>query len=567
MKLSDYIVEYLIKKEITDVFGYPGGMIAHLMDSFNKYEQFIKAHTNYHEQAAAFAACGYAQSSGKVGVAYATSGPGATNLVTGICHAYFDSVPCVFITGQVNTFESKKDYSIRQRGFQETDIISIVKKVTKYSVYIDKKENIKYHLDKAFFLANEGRPGPVLLDIPMNILRSEIEPQHLKGYTSKFYNADPTNYDAIAKQIKKSKRPCILLGNGVKTANYQKTAKSIVDKIQIPVLTSMIAFDVISDSKWNFGFIGAYGSRCANFIAAKSDLIISIGSRMDIRQVGAFREKFAPDATIIRFDIDKNELSYKVHDNEIDVCCSIGEAFNTISSIIESKNYIEWRFVCKKIREKLKNIDYNGFPNHQISAISQKVPDNAIITTDVGQNQVWIAQSFCLKKNQIFLFSGSFGAMGYSLPAAIGAYYGSNGKPIFCFCGDGGFQMNIQELQYVIREKIPIKIIILNNNSLGMMRHFQEMYFDSNFFQTIPEQGYTSPDFSKIASAYGIKSIKFSDISDLQEDECLYDDQAVVIEICINENTYVFPKLEFGKPNQDQEPLISRELYNEIMDM
>ena len=267
MKVSDYIVEYLIEKGITDVFGYPGGMITHLMESFSKYHRKISAHVTYHEQGAAFAACGYAQAKDKPGVAYATSGPGATNLITGVCDAFFDSIPVIFITGQVNTFESRGQYTIRQRGFQETDIVSMVAPVTKYAQYVETADKIRYYLDSAFAAATSGRMGPVLLDIPMNIFKMEIDPNILQGgiLQNTYVSMQNVNVgvEVLERTLAKALRPCCLVGNGVKITNAQNIVKSFCDRFNIPMVTSMIAFDVVNNDPHNYGFIGAYGDRAA----------------------------------------------------------------------------------------------------------------------------------------------------------------------------------------------------------------------------------------------------------------------------------------------------------------
>lgn len=569
MRISDYIVEYLIKKGITDTFGYPGGMVTQLMESFRKYRDQISAHVTCHEQGAAFAACGYAQGSGKIGVAYATSGPGATNLITGICNAYFDSIPTLFITGQVNTMEARGTLDIRQRGFQETDIVSMVKPVTKYAAYVENPFKIKYYLDIAFTKAKENRMGPVLLDIPMNIFSAEVDVDKLEGisvHETQLPLPRLTQSIAILENaLNASRCPCIIIGNGVKAAQCQAEMKHIVEKYDIPVVTSMIAFDVFDSYPHNYGFIGAYGDRAANFIVAKSDLIISVGSRLDVRQVGGKRTAFAPNAKLIRFDVDPGELEYSVHNDEIKFCLEMHDTIHLLDSIRISKNFDPWISLCDKIRNLLYNIDQSN-TRKIIEQLSAYVGENTIITTDVGQNQVWIAQFFRLKKGQKVLFSGGHGAMGYSLPAAIGACYAHEKRPTICITGDGGLQMNIQELQFVARERLPIKIVVLNNNSLGMIRHFQEMYFNGQYFQTKPEGGYTAPNFSKIAQAYGIESVRILD--DLSPAKMMLSgNEPTLTEILIKENTYVFPKLEFGKPNQDQEPLIDRDLYEKIMKM
>ena len=557
MKASDYIVEYLLRQNITDVFGYPGGMVTHLMDSLSKFP--IKSHVTYHEQGAAFAACGYAQTTGKVGVAYATSGPGATNLITGICNAYFDSIPTLFITGQVNTFEYKGDLGVRQRGFQETDIVSIVSPVTKYAVRITDATKLKWYLDYAFYIAQEGRRGPVLLDIPMDIFRADIDPQSMEGFEAPVYNRD-TSFDKLKEALSKASRPVILAGSGIKTSNAADKFNEVIRKHDIPVVTTMLAVDTAKDS---YGFIGAYGTRTANFIVAKSDLVISLGARLDVRQTGARRENFAPDAVIVRVEIDAGELSLRVHDDEIQIHADVNDVLDTLLEA-DTRDLTGWNEVCRKIREELKDID-DRLPNKYVSRISELIPENSVITTDVGQNQVWVAQSFKVKDGQRIFFSGGHGAMGYSLPAAIGCAL-ADGKAVYSFQGDGGIQMNIQELQTIARENLPVKIILFNNSALGMIRHFQEMYFEDNYVQTVPSGGYTVPDFGAIAAAY---KIPYRCIGKVEEiDDSLFDAEGPqFVEVRITEPTYVYPKLEYGKPNQDQEPLLDRKRYSYIMEL
>lgn len=564
MKTSDYIVKYLIAKGITDVFGYPGGMVTHLMDSFSKYQGQIKAHVTYNEQGAAMAACGYAQISGKTGVAYATSGPGATNLITGICNAYMDSIPTLFITGQVNSFEQKGSLKVRQRGFQETDIVSMVEPITKYAIQVNDAKQIKYELDKAFYIANKGRKGPVLLDIAMDVTRTDINPEELHGYICESKPLERINFSDIETVIEHAKRPVLLLGNGIDRDN--KCWKEKLKEIGIPVVTSMISVDTQEGLDNCYGFIGAYGDRTANFIVAKSDVVIAVGARLDVRQVGAKRENFAPNSKIIRVDIDKSELEYKVHEDEIGINTDANSFLNGLVNIWPKKDYSEWIAICDEIKNKLFRLDERKY-NKLVRAISKHIPEKSMIITDVGQNQVWVAQSFGLKEKQRILFSGGHGAMGYSLPASMGAALASN-STVYSFNGDGGIQMNIQELQMIARENLPVKIIIFNNNSLGMIRHFQEMYFDKNYFQTTINGGFTSPNFEKLAEAYSLDYVCAESEAEVDAlAEVFTNSKPTIIEIKINEETYVFPKLEFGKPNQDQEPLIDRELYMYLMSL
>lgn len=570
MKVSDYIVEFFINKGVTDIFGYPGGMVTHLMDSLKKYESSIHAHVNYHEQASAFCACAYAQISGKVGVAYATSGPGATNLITGICQAYFDSIPVIFITGQVNTFEMKKSKYIRQSGFQETDIVSMVKGVTKYATVVKDPTEIKHCLEQAYEAATTGRKGPVLLDIPMNILSAQVE-EDIQNNTIIFDYELPSEKELekfeqyMSKMLLKAKRPCLLIGNGFSGNEDNEEFILFLNKAAIPVVSSMLGKGLLNTSSYSnyYGFIGAYGKREANFIIAKCDLLLCLGTRLDIRQVGKQRDMFAPNAQIIRVDIDRVELKSKIHDNDKGFHITTTQAVHILSKL-QFGDFLEWNNICKNIKQRLMDID-TTIPNEFVRQISKRIKDECIITTDVGQNQVWVAQSFCLQKGQKIVFSGGHGAMGYSIPAAIGAYYGSH-KPVLCFCGDGGIQMNIQELQFIARENLPIAIIVFDNSSLGMIRHFQEMYFKGQYTQTVAAGGYSVPDFTKIGNAYGIESTGVSTVDEIANiDFNIY--KPMLINIKLDEKTYVYPKLEYGKPNQDQDPLLDRKMYNEIMQL
>lgn len=571
MKVTDYIVETLISEGVSDVFGYPGGSVTNLMESFRSHADKITAHACYHEQAAAFAACGYAQVSGRVGVAYATAGPGATNLITEICHAWFDSIPVLFFTGQVNTFEEKGDLPIRQRGFQETEIVPMIRSVTKYAVRVHRAEELPNVLFTAIRIAQEGRPGPVLIDLPMDVQRGEIgtdrsatpvtdeRPTVLQ--TDEYLDAERT----VASLLTEAKRPCLLLGAGIKIGRCQEAVCRQAERLGLPMVTSMIAVDIAADSPNMFGFLGAYGQRAANFIVAKSDLVIAIGSRMDIRQVGVHREKFAPKAQLVRFDIDKGELMYPVHKGEHAFCFG-ADAAARILSVCKKKKMTEWLDVCWKIKQKLAGMDVTS-ENQWMKKLGQVLAHSAVITTDVGQNQVWVAQSFPIKKQQV-LFSGGHGAMGVSLPSAIGACYANPGKVVVCCSGDGGLQMNIQELQYIAREDLPIKIMVFNNHSLGMIRHFQEMYFDCQYYQTKAEGGYTVPDFAKIAEAYGLRSRTLHDVHEVLEHQAeLADLHPALWQIDLSDNTYIQPKLRFGSPNQDQEPPIDRALYQELMEL
>lgn len=566
MKVSDYIVAFLAEKGVTDAFGYPGGMVTHLMDSFSKYQGSIRAHVTYHEQGASFCACGWAQVKHLPGVAYATSGPGATNLITGIANAFFDSTPCLFLTGQVNTYEAKGACSARQKGFQETDIVSIVAPVTKYAVQVNRKEEIRYQLEKAFAIAVSGRPGPVLLDLPMDVQRQDIDPAQLLAYVPE----GPPAYDAahiegtLKEALAKAKRPCLVVGAGIKAAGAVETFRRATEKLPLPILSSMIAVDVPAPESGRFyGFIGAYGDRRANFILSKSDLIISVGSRLDCRQTGSDPDIFAPQAALIRFDIDEAELSNRIKAKELQFLADIPTVLSVLAQAAKGMDFSGWLSVCETLREKLRGAEPQNRPQQVLEAISDRLPDRAVITTDVGQNQVWMSQYFRPKAGQTMLYSGGHGAMGYALPAAIGAHYAS-GLPVYAFMGDGGLQMNIQELQLLAREHLPIAVVLLNNASLGMIRHFQEMYFDANFVQTAPAGGYVPPDFRKVATAYGLAYHALTSPEEIRARDFRVEGPTFY-EVSLTDFTYVFPKLAIHKPLQDQEPPLDRALYDELM--
>lgn len=567
MKVSDYIVDFFIKKGVKNVFGYPGGMVTHLMDSFYKRKEAISVHINLHEQACAFAACANAQVSNEIGVAFATSGPGAANLVTGIANAFFDSIPTIFITGQVNTYEQKGSLPIKQKGFQEMNVVSLVESITKYCSSIKKAEDIETELEKAYEIATSGRKGPVLLDIPMNIQRADIAVNNeiaYKNIESQYHNYD--NYvNKIINALGKAKRPLIICGNGINIANCRDTFREFVNKYKIPVVTSMIAVDVLpSDNIYNYGFIGAYGDRVANILAYKADLIISMGSRLDCRQVGVNKSEFAKNTKIIRIDIDENEFAERVHENELQMNAEISQLLKELLKVKQVFSYDDWLNVCNEVVRLVGDQDDTNIGQF-IEELSSYIPNDAIVTTDVGQNQVWVAQSFQVKDKQRVLFSGGLGSMGYSLPASIGAAVNDN-KMIVSFNGDGGIQMNIQELNYISKCNLPIKIFVFNNKSLGMIRHFQELYFDNINSYTVSNQGFSSCDFCKIANAYGLESISIN-INQGADDlkEVFNNKKPQLINVDIDGDTYVYPKSTMGHEIYDQEPFMDKILLEKLL--
>ena len=574
IKISDYIIEFLLSKNINKTFGYIGGAIAHIYHSIDKYKE-MEIINCIHEQGAGFAAEGYARITGKSGVAFATSGPGATNLITPIGSCYFDSVPTMFITGQVNTYEYKYDKPVRQIGFQETDIVSIIRPIVKYAVMVDKVEDIRYELEKAYYLSQEGRKGPVLVDIPMNIQRTEVDISSLKSFfdSNEYFELEnnkkeKNNFDEVINLLKESKRPIVLIGGGVRLSNANVELLNYVEKYSIPVVYSLMGKDAISeDYKYNLGLIGSYGNRYGNLALANSDLILVLGSRLDTRQTGTSLDTFAREAKIIQVDVDKNELGSKIK-IDIEINSDVKDFIVTLNKYEINIDTTEWLKKLKEYKNKFSStvgFDNNlKIPNYVVSIISKYLQDEDICV-DVGQHQMWTAQSLNIKATQRVLFSGGMGAMGFALPASIGACIGSNKRTVV-IAGDGGIQMNIQELEIINRRKLPIKIFVLNNKNLGMVRQFQELYFDKKYLGTIDD--YSVPNLVDIAKAYAIKARKIDDISklgiELKDIFSSNEPELINIELPV-EMTTVEPKLIINKPIEDMHPFISKDELSSLM--
>lgn len=574
MKVSDYIVEFLIKNDIKDIYGYQGTMIAHFVDSVCKNNK-ITNHICYNEQGAAFAAVGSAKANGKLACAYATSGPGAINLVSGIADAYYDSEPVLFLTGQLNSYEYTGITQLRQQGFQETDVVSICKSITKYCIQTTDKNDIAYHLEKAVYIAKSGRKGPVLLDIPMNIQREDIDIDNIKHFDIIEDNND-TNITTAAKTIcdaiSQSSSPVLFLGNAIiKGSDAHKKIIEFARKHSLPIMTTMPARHLLDYSdELNLGFLGAaYGHRTANIISyKKADLIVSLGSSFCKRQTGFKSEKFAQNAKIIRVDIDNVELSRKVHDDDISFCADLNKVIDELCTL-QCADKKDWLKKCKSIKEKLELFETTAEgrgPNKTIELISEFIDQNAVICPDVGQHQLWCAQSFKIKANQKMLFSGGHGAMGFALPAAIGAHYATNQHSV-AICGDGSMQMNIQELQWIAREQIPITIFVMNNASLGLIQQQQDDFFDGNHFGSTDLGGYTAPCFADIAKAYKINAVTVYNDADLKEACKNIPNKPFLIEVMVDTKSKAYPKTYFGEEMYNQKPYISNQLMDWILNI
>jgi acetolactate synthase-1/2/3 large subunit len=562
MKVSDFIAEFLERKGIKSVFELSGGMITHILDSLNQ-KTAINIVTMHHEQAAAFAAEGYARITGLPGVAMATSGPGATNLLTGIGSCYFDSTPAIFITGQVNRHELKGERGIRQLGFQETDIVAMATPITKACFHINDPDSIPKIFEEAFRIALEGRPGPVLIDIPMDVQRAQIEPEYFESDTIEYPEIPSVVLQNLINDIQQAKKPLVLSGRGIKASNCQDLFDKFIAKTKIPVITTLLGLDTIGhDDRQRVGFIGSYGNRWANIAFGECDLLIVLGSRLDIRQTGA-DTKFIENRKIYHVDCEEAEINNRVKGCEA-IIADLNSFFHDFEKITAklsfdlSEAWMQHINDLKQTWPDTKELTPTGInPNvfmHSLSSQSQKAK---AYMADVGSHQMWAAQSLELDKNQHFLTSGGMGAMGFSLPAGIGACIALDKEPVVVIIGDGCMQLNIQELQTIVRNKLPVKIIVMNNKSLGMIRQFQDSYFESRYQSTY--WGYDAPDFAKVAIAYGIEAMTIENQEAVENAvgwlwNAENASKPQVLQVMIDPHTNTYPKIAFGRPITEMEP-------------
>jgi acetolactate synthase-1/2/3 large subunit len=580
MKLSDYVVDSIQKQGVHHIFEMIGGAITHLLDSVHSRDD-IECVSMHHEQAAAFAAEGYARTNRTLGVAMATSGPGALNLLTGIGSCYFDSVPCLFITGQVNTYEYKFDRPVRQLGFQETDIVSIVKPIVKFSEMVTDASRIRYSLEKAIYLTRHGRPGPVLLDLPTDIQRKDIVPEELESF---YHSEEYRNYEAavppcrvedIQKTItllKEAKRPLILAGGGIQMSAAEEF-RQFADLTGIPVVHSLLGLDALpAVHPSSVGLIGSYGNRYANIVVANCDFLLVLGSRLDTRQTGTKPASFAREAVKVHVDIEAAELNHKVV-VDLAVHSDLRSFLSLLSSEINGvklQDHTSWLSFIHDTKQKYpsgrragssKFIDPNRFME-QLSAVSR---EGDLIVLDVGQNQMWASQSFQLKKDQRLLNAGGMGAMGFALPAAIGAAKAEPGRRVIVVTGDGGIQVNLQELHTLVAHQLPIQIYVMNNRSLGMVRQFQDMYFNGRNQSTVI--GYSCPDLLKVAEAFGIPalSIDSGSLEGSRLEDLVQREGYLLIEVELDPRSDVIPKLVVNHPVEDMSPELPREELENAM--
>ena len=586
MTVAEYILKFLISKNVKNVFLMTGGAISFVVDAFSKNKN-IKYTCVMHEQSAAMMADAYSRCDKGFGATMVTSGPGAQNLITGIACSWFDSVPVIHISGQVNQFElsssNKTTKKVRQIGFQETDIVSMVKPITKFAYQLKNSNEIKYILEKAFYVANEGRPGPVLIDIPMNFQKEKIDLTKLKSFKKPKIKNDnikiKNDVYKIQKLLIKSKRPVLILGGGLRMSKAVNELDKFLKKINIPIVTTWSGLDVIDFNHNNYiGSIGVYGSRAANFAVQNADLVLNFGSRLDTRVTGGKPETFARSAKIISIDIDKYELNKK---RGLNVYLKINKDLKNFLSILNLKSInftysasSVWRSICKKWKLSYPNV----IPSYEqqkkyvnpyffVDKLSDKLNNKDIIVPCSGGNLTWTIQSFKIKKGQRLFSAYGNSPMGYALPAALGASLANNKKRVICIEGDGGIQINIQELQTMAKNNIPVKLFIINNNGYGIIKQFQELYLGGRYEATIPSKGVTNPDFKKISNAYGINynEIKNNKEINVVLKKVLKSKKPELINVIIDSNQKIVPKLQFGKPIEDLSPLLSRSEFKKNM--
>ena len=554
IKLSDAIAKYLRSIGINVVFGYQGGSITHMIDSFRKY--CINYVQSYNEQGAGLAADAFARVSKLgIGVAIGTNGPGATNLITAIANAYCDSVPVLFFTGQVHTFAMKKDSNVRQESFQEIDIVSMVRPITKYAVTITEKNEALNEIKIAIEIALADRMGPVLIDLPVDIQGEYIEDEQcsyegcIKRNCHNEFNE--LEIKKIADAILHSDKPLFLAGGGIRSSRAVDEFRKLVKVCNIPVAVSLMGLDVLPHEDENFvGFIGTYGNRYANIAVQNADLIIAIGTRLDMRQTGKQKHKFANNAAIIHVDIDENEIEHYIKET-ISLKCDINVFISHLRKVFSNKtikSYEPWKRYIRRWKEKYPSEkEFNETkeinPNKIVNNIGKLVPNHSIVTFDVGQNQMWTAQSLRMKGDDIrILNSGGLGTMGYSLPAGIGAYFAEQTRTIISNMGDGGLQMNVQELQMVAQYRIPIKVIVYKNNALGLIRDIHEKYYNRRYIGSV--EGFSVPPLDKLASVYNMSYLKIDgEIPSDQLEKIFSDSNAWMIEVEMNSDTYIRPEL------------------------
>lgn len=568
MKASDAVAKFLIAHKVQTCFELVGGMITHLLDSFAETKEFNIV-SMHHEQSAAFAAEGVARyTKGKtIALAMGTSGPGATNLLTGIGSCWFDSVPCLFITGQVNTRELKGDRAIRQQGFQELDIVSVAHSLTKYAVRVDEAGDLLPQLHKALSVAVSGRLGPVLLDIPNDVQRADVPDALVEKWLNKplaistGYEINPAELKQLASLCKDAQRPLICIGGGARWADAMDQWLLAADALGIPYVATLMGHERVVARRNYFNMIGSYGNREANWAVQHCDLLIVVGARLDVRQTGAEVGDFARHARVVQIDIDLAQLDNRVH-ADMSICATAESVFNTF--MLRAANFPNldknWLIDLTKQRDRAEANEYADWgisPSEVFKKLNHSLAGQPVdYVCDVGNHQMWAAQSLRLSSNQAVHYSGGMGAMGFALPAALGIAIQSKNK-VVVITGDGSLQINIQELDTLNRLGLDLTIIVMNNSVLGMVKNFQDMYFDGRDQST--KKGYSSPSFTDIATAYGIEAHRATNAAEVERvlDIIAAHKGPLLIELMMEGATECRPRLAFGSKLDEQFPKLN----------
>lgn len=584
MRVADYTAKFIHDYGVKHVFMVSGGGIMHLTDGLacNKNLKVVCLH---HEQAVSMAIEAYSRATGHFGVGYFTTGPGGTNALTGLAGAWLDSVPCLFISGQVKTKETTTKARIpglRQFGVQEISILPIVKSITKYSAFVDKPEDIKYHLQKALYLSKEGRPGPAWLDIPLDVQGASIEPQSLKEFKSRkqIKRISKECFQRVLHYLKLSSRPVILAGQGVRISGAIERLLEFAGRHKIPIVTTFLGIDMIASSHPQYvGRIGIKGDRAGNLAIQNADLLLIIGSSLPVAEIGYNYRQFAREAKIVVVDIDISSHKKKTIKIDLLIQCDAKEFIEKMAKLANRgkksldnkwlRRCISWRKkypVCLPEYEKLKSkINIYYF----IDRLSQKLSTRDVVVTDAGSAFFAGSQGIKIRQGIRYITSGGFATMGYSLPASIGISTALDNRRVICITGDGSFQQNIQELQSVIHYKLPLKIFVLNNQGYLSIRFTQKKYFNKHFIGESRSSGVSCPDCRKIAKAYGINFARVSSNNRLDEvlDEVLDYDGSVICEIMTPKEQLIIPTVAsekkangtiVSKPLEDMFPFLDR---------
>jgi acetolactate synthase-1/2/3 large subunit len=543
---AEFIAQYIVERNTPAVFTLSGGMIAFIVDAI--YQLGVTPIIGMrHEQAAGFAAETCTRVSKIPSVALATSGPGATNLITAIASSFFDSVPTIYITGQVNQLEIKKSKLQRQNGFQELNIVEAVKGITKSAIQVDSNTDLNFVLNEAWETATTGRPGPVLIDIPIDVQQEVYLSTNLKSYHKPDNKDYKKEIEKLSELISKYERPLILAGGGLVTSNTTNEFRNLVEKLNLPVVHTLMAVDSLSsNSKHRIGMIGSYGNKEANYALRKSDLLICLGSRLDVRQIGNDIEQFKNNKYIYRVDIDESELNGRVKAKK-NIQINLKDFISSWLKHYRLSTPNQWieeiydhRRANPQQEEQDKGLIWG--PNDALLQISKLCKEAEGFIVDVGQHQMWAAQSIELTDKQRFITSGGLGAMGFAMPSAIGACFAKKGNWIV-IAGDGCTQLSIAEIQTIKEQNLPIVIFVINNNQHGMVAQFQETNLENRLVLT--REGYSAPDFLNLANAFGIASYKAStstELTEISNDLNGKINGPMLIEITLSNNAKALPK-------------------------